>query len=1209
MFEFFRFELRQQLRSPLLWLMGGLFALFAFGAAATDAIIIGGSVGNVHRNAPIIAVQFLGIFTLIGMLFTAMAINGALLRDFEQGTAELIFASPIKRRDYVAGRFAAAVVGCLAVYVLIGFGIFIAQFMPWIDEARLGPVSLYPYVWAFAVVVLPNLLFTAALLSLLAIVTRSILWVYIGVLGFFILYGVSAALLSDLDNIWIATLAEPLGIRAFSRTIRYWAAEQRNTELPAFAGYLLANRALWIGVALTLLAACFALFKTERTGTGRGFRRAKSSPAVAATGAPSTSSPSTAAPSTDAPSTAAPFVLPKSAPIFGAGTSIRQFLRMLTFDTVGVLRGIPFIVMLAFAMVNFVSGAIFGDSLYETPTHPVTSIMLRALQGSYSFVLIIIVLFYAGELVAKERSAKLHEVTDAMPVPNWVPLAAKFGALIAVILCFQLLGGIASVLIQLGKGHAQLELAVYAKTLALNSIVFVLMGGLALCLQVFTNNKYIGYALLVAVLIGQIALDLMDYTHNLYNYAGAPNAPYSDMNGYGHFLTGQLWFQAYWGLFLLLLLLLSAAFWVRGTSGGARERLRLARQRLGGPLGAATALSAIAFVAVGGYLFWNTNIRNEYRSPDETLDLQAKYERDYAKYKDLKQPKILATEIRVDLRPEIQTMRAKGTYRVRNPYDAPIAEVHVGMMDDESLRAIDLGGAKLIAHDESLGYRIYRLDAPMRPGEERNIAFEVEMAPNGIANDTAQTNIVENGTFFNSTVFPSFGYNNRFEIQDRNERRKRDLGEPRRMPKLEDEAARANTYLTDDADWIDFKTTICTAPDQIALSPGYLQKEFVQDGRRCFAYAMDRPMLNFYSYLSARWKVKNGRYKDLPIEVYYDEKHPYNVDRMIESVQKSLAYYEANFTPYQHRQVRIIEFPGYESFAQSFANTIPYSESIGFIADLGDKDAIDYVYYVTAHEIAHQWWAHQVIGANAQGATVLSESLSQYSALMVMEKRYGRQKMRRFLKYELDRYLSDRGGEIVEELPLYRVENQPYIHYRKGSLVFYRLREEIGEETLNRALKKFLQDKGYQQPPYTTSAELLDYIRAEAGPEHEGLIADLFEKISFYDNRVESATAKKRADGKYEVALDLHAAKRYADGKGKETAGKLDDWIEVGVFARGPSGEEADEKALYLKRHRVVDGRLKLTVVVDAEPYEAGFDPYNKLIDRVSSDNRKRVSL
>ena len=232
MFEFFRFELRQQVRSPLLWLMGLLFALMGFFAVSSDAVQIGGGIGNVHRNAPVVIVQFMAVFTLLGMLFVAMSINGALLRDFEQGTAELIFASPIKRRDYVAGRVAAAVLCCLLVFAVIALGLFIAQFMPWIEPERLGPVTPLPYLWALGVIVLPNLLFMAALLSLLAIVTRSVLWVYVGVLGFIVLYIMSGVLLRDLDNVWVAALSEPLGIRAFGRTIRYWAAEQRNTQVP-----------------------------------------------------------------------------------------------------------------------------------------------------------------------------------------------------------------------------------------------------------------------------------------------------------------------------------------------------------------------------------------------------------------------------------------------------------------------------------------------------------------------------------------------------------------------------------------------------------------------------------------------------------------------------------------------------------------------------------------------------------------------------------------------------------------------------------------------------------------------------------------------------------------------------------------------------------------------------------------------------------------
>ena len=1196
--EFFRFELREQLRSPLLWLIAALFGLLAFGAGSSDAVQVGGGVGNVMRNAPTVIVSFMTMFTLIGMLVITLFINNALLRDFEQGTAELFFASPIRKRDYLAGRIGAALVASLVVYLMVAAGLFIAQFMPWIDPVRLGPVSVGPYLWALVVFVVPNLLFTGALLALLAAATRSILWVYIGVVGFFVLYGVSGSLLSDLDNLWLATLLEPLGIRALSRTIRYWSAEERNTGLPALAGYILGNRMLWSAIALGLFAATFAVFKTQRSGTARRLwgRKAR----------------------VDAPARTAPrptrTPVQRVVPAFDRGTRWRQFLRQVRFDTVGVFRSVPFLVLLVLGLANFIPGALFQQSMYETAIYPVTSQMVAALQSSYGFMLVIIVLFYAGELVWKERGAKIGEVTDAMPVPDWIPLLAKFTTLVTVIVAFQLIGMVASVLIQLGKGYAQLEPLLYLKSLVLYSLGFILMGGLALVLQVFTNNKFAGYALVLVVLVAQGVLGMLDFTHNLYSYAGSPNAPYSDMNGFGHFLLPQLWFQAYWGLCLLCLLLLAAAWWVRGVDTGRRQRWALARARLQRGLATPLALGLLAFASVGGFLFWNTNVRNAFRSPDDLLDLQARYEREYGQYRELPQPKILAATIEVDLHPETQSMRAHGTYRLRNPHAAPIREIHVTMPEDKALAAIDLGGAELVKHDVAIGYRIYRLAQPLQPGAEREVSFDVDYHPTGIGNGQAQTQFVDNGSFFNNRAFPRFGYDEAGQITDRNERRKRGLGEPRRMPKLEDAAARASTYIGDDADWIDFKTTICTAPDQVALAPGYLRKEFTRDGRRCFSYAMDRPMLNFYAYLSARWSVKKGEYRGsdgraIPIEIYFDPKHPYNVDRMIEAVRKSLTYFEANFSPYQHRQVRIIEFPGYAGFAQSFANTIPYSEDIGFITDLRKEDAIDYVFYVTAHEVAHQWWAHQVIGGNVQGATVLSESLAQYSALMVMEQEYGRAKMRRFLKSELDSYLAGRGGERIEELPLYRVENQQYIHYRKGSLVFYRLREELGEDRLNRALARFVRDKGYQQPPYTTSAELLAYIRAEASPQQQGLVTDLFEKISFYDNRVESAVARRRNDGKYEVTLDLHAAKRHADGKGKETAVKLDDWIEVGVFARGPSGEERDEKVLYLERHHVTAEEPTIKVVVDAEPHEAGFDPYNKLIDRVSSDNRKRVSL
>ena len=150
---------------------------------------------------------------------------------------------------------------------------------------------------------------------------------------------------------------------------------------------------------------------------------------------------------------------------------------------------------------------------------------------------------------------------------------------------------------------------------------------------------------------------------------------------------------------------------------------------------------------------------------------------------------------------------------------------------------------------------------------------------------------------------------------------------------------------------------------------------------------------------------------------------------MIAATKAGLDYFTTAFGPYQHQQFRIIEFPRYAAFAQSFPNTIPYSEGIGFIARVrpDDPEDIDYPYYVTAHELAHQWWGHQVPGGNVQGETMLVETLAQYSALMVMKRKYGEAKMQRFLRYELDRYLLGRSTEQKKELPL-GARREPGLH-------------------------------------------------------------------------------------------------------------------------------------------------------------------------------------
>jgi ABC-2 type transport system permease protein len=223
----------------------------------------------------------------------------------------------------------------------------------------------------------------------------------------------------------------------------------------------------------------------------------------------------------------------------------------------------------------------------------------------------------------------------------------------------------------------------------------------------------------------------------------------------------------------------------------------------------------------------------------------------------------------------------------------------------------------------------------------------------------------ENGTFINNfALFPSLGYSTDGELRDDQTRKKYDLQKNDLKAHPSDTSALGDTYISKDSDWIDFEATVSTSKDQIAIAPGYLQKEWIEGDRRYFHYKMDSKILNFYAFNSGKFEVKKEMFKGISLEIYYHKPHTFNLDRMMKGMKASLTYNSENFSPYQFRQARIIEFPRTGgTFAQAFANTMPFSEGIGFIADVDDKDdsGVDYPFAVTAHEVAHQWWAHQVI--------------------------------------------------------------------------------------------------------------------------------------------------------------------------------------------------------------------------------------------------------
>ena len=116
----------------------------------------------------------------------------------------------------------------------------------------------------------------------------------------------------------------------------------------------------------------------------------------------------------------------------------------------------------------------------------------------------------------------------------------------------------------------------------------------------------------------------------------------------------------------------------------------------------------------------------------------------------------------------------------------------------------------------------------------------------------------------------------------------------------------------------------------------------------------------------------------------------------------------------------------------------------------------------------------------------------------------------------------------------------------------YRLADEIGEDAVNRALRSLLAKYAFKGAPYPTALDLVAALRAQAPADKQGLITDLFEKITLYDLKATAAAARPRPDGRYDVTLTVTAAKVHADGTGKETPAPMNETVDVGLFAAKP---------------------------------------------------------
>lgn len=1185
--SFARFEVRYQMLSPVFFAGAALL----FGAAMAFTVVPELSRGLARSttiNSPFAITNIISTLAVLALFIPTALLANIVLRDREHLTADLFHTRPVTKVAYLGGRLTGAFLVSMFLLAAVPFGMLIGAQMPWLDPQTVGPVRPLAYVHAFFFYALPNLVIPGALLFSVATVTRSRLAAYTALVALLVLSAASSTLTADLEYRSIAALLDPLAAVAFQELVRYRTPVELETELLAFEGLFLLNRLLWLGVAALLLALTFRLFSFRVGSLGRVGKREDANG-----------------------DEWVPIRLTTAAPDFGALSTMRQCLARLRYELAVLFKAPSTWVLIALGVLTVIPQFVTLGSVYGTPVLPITSVMMRA-AASNDLIVLVVMLYLPAELIWRERALRANEITDALPIPSWAVVLPKLVTLwiMLTVLCMAMT--FAAIAFQLVRGIDDIQLGLHASSLLFQALPpFLHLAALAMFVQVSANNRYVGMALTAGLIVAVAwVFPAVGLEHNLYRFGMSPSVFFSNLNGFGHFLAAAAWFNLYWGLASALLICATCALWSRGVASPLWRRAVQAPSRIGARARVIAASLLTAFVTTCAFIYYNTNVLNTYMDSNATEQQAVLYEERYRTYEDLPQPKITDVNVDVDIFPRERRYDARGTYVIENMTATPIGQVHIGYGFDTVVIEHALDGVSAEVADPELRHYVWTLDEPMQPGESRQLTFTVARENPGFRAGNNMSSVLWNGTYFNNSEFmPWIGFNERQMLQDRQRRRKYGLDPVDRLPPLEDERASYENILRKDSHWVRFETTVSTSSDQIAVAPGTLERSWEESDRRYFHYVMDTPMLNLYAYLSARYTLTEERANGILLQVFHHGEHAYNVPRMFEAMRDGIEYYSAAFGPFQFQQMRIFEFPQiFGASAQGFANTVPFSESAGFIADVTDPNDIDYVYYVTAHEVAHQWWAHQVIGARVQGAALLAESFAQYSALMLMERKYGEHHVRKYLRYELDRYLSSRGSELAAELPLYRVENQGYIHYQKGSLAMYALKDYVGEATVNRVLARLIQEAAYQHDPYPRSTDFLRILREESGPEHEGLIADLFEKIVLFDLETTGVEVGERSDGRFDVRITAQASKLEADGEGNESDVALDYTVDIGVFAKHPADTvEGADHVLAMEKRRVHEGENVFELIVDAAPLAAGIDPYNKLIDRDPGDNMRTV--
>jgi ABC-2 type transport system permease protein len=1240
--EFFRFELRQQLRQPAFWISVLICVAAGIGLAATDVGALSVAAGRIPRNVPYAMLNNLVGLSAMGMFVMLVSVGQAAMRDFSSGTAPLIFSRPVVTRGYLLGRFAGGyVVGLLAV--LCGA---LASVLTMLalrgSDPEIGPISWLTWVYGIVCMLAPNLLLAGALVFLLALWTRSMGASFLGLLPLMFGQDIAEALPVAIFGYQLPALLDPLGIAGLVSVTRTWTVQQYTHQIPGLSGDLLLNRLIWGSItALGLLLSQWVFARrTRRADLGERSRK-----------------PAQVESAEDGTSSSVASSLPQAKPQQGLALQLQQMRAIMRFELRRMLSTLTFKVLFLSALAFALYGVTRGERVMGVLSVPEGRNVAFALRGSGKLVMTLLITLFAGDLVWREQSTRMGLILDSLGSPLWTRVAGKLGALSVLVFGTMAALGACAWALQssLAEGVGRpAEFSQVAMMVAHESLSYLQLAAVAVLLQTIAGGRMAGYMAMAGFLVLRLGLVGMGYRSDLYSIASLRMPQLTGMDGFGHSWPRVLLVHGYWTLMAFSMACAAGLLWPRGVLLSFGERVAQARQRAASGGGIALAFSLALSLLAGLNVYAQIEAPGMGWNRDQLDAIAVRYEEEFQHWIDVPKPEVIT--LMGDMEVVGRQVHVRGRYVLSNQHPESIERMLVDFGPDLELHGLRLhegssatefeqlvstrkaSGLALTDNVEGvpgsvLGTQVMHFDPPLASGATISLDFDLEFAPKGLGPRPADRWIKNNGSllmcgtgtyefFQGSRVFPSFGYNADRELRSTRSRKRHGLEawegpvdphayeQDRSARDVQGEAAACS-------DWAHAELWIHTPSEQHAIAPGKFLARTLQGDRATHHYRTKERIQAFFPVVIGEYEHIGTRMGEVDIDLFYHAAHPQRVQHILWALERSLAYFEEHWGPYPHEFLRMGEIPGANSYACSFPGMMAFAEGMSFTCPAGDGHALDFpgltdadaettdldpILWIVAHEVAHQWWDADVLPAKALGAGFASESLAQYGSLAVVHAEYGEAVAQRVVQFEWERYMTGRSSSDRQERTLTKVDDQAHLHYGKGMVAFHALAQLAGYEAVDKVLAEIVTKHGGKDGPPLTSLQLIAALEAGLPPELGPILQELLSEIAFVESAVTRAELREtdNTDTPYRLHVEADVKAMRADGDGAETPYDYEGPLEFNVLFQD------GEPAVRLEA-QVTDGRVSFDASFPAPPTSVRTDPRLLHLDRDLTNNSRSV--